>query len=68
MVDGRELRDLVEKRISELPPGYISKKTIRGKTQYYLQWRENGKIKSKYIRAENVEDIQKQIEERKKLQ
>jgi len=68
MVNGRELRDLVEKRISELPPGYISKKTIRGKTQYYLQWRENGKIKSKYIRAENVEDIQKQIEERKKLQ
>ena len=68
MVDGKELRRRVEARIAELPPGYISKKTIKGKTQYYLQWRENGKMKSKYIRADDVEDIQKQIEERKTLQ
>ena len=68
MVDGKELRLRVEKRIAELPPGYISKKNIKGKTQYYLQWRENGKMKSKYIRADEVESVQKQIEERKKLQ
>lgn len=68
MVDGKELRQQVEKRIAELPPGYISRKKIKGKTQHYLQWRENGKLKSKYIPANDVESIQKQIEERKKLQ
>lgn len=68
MVDGKELRDRIGKRISELPIGYISKKMIKGKTQYYLQWRENGKIKSKYIRAEEAESVREQIEERKKLQ
>ena len=68
MVDGKELRRRVESRIAELPPGYISKKNIKGKIQYYRQWRENGKLKSKYIRADDVESIRKQIEERKALQ
>ena len=36
----------VQKEISELPIGYISKKTINGKTKQYLQWTENGKKKS----------------------
>lgn len=68
MVDGKELRRRVESRIAELPPGYISKKNIKGKIQYYRQWRENGKLKSKYIRADDVESVRKQIEERKALQ
>lgn len=68
MIDGKELRRRVESRIAELPPGYISKKNIKGKIQYYRQWRENGKLKSKYIRADDVESIRKQIEERKALQ
>ena len=33
----------VQKKIAELPAGYISKKNINGKTRYYLQWTENGK-------------------------
>ena len=39
----------VQKEITELPAGYISKKNINGKTRYYLQWTENGKKKSKYV-------------------
>lgn len=34
----------LEKRISELLAGYISKKNIKGKIQYYRQWTENGKL------------------------
>ena len=68
MVDGQELRKRLEARIAELPPGYISKKTIKGKTQYYLQWNDGEKLRSKYIRAEDVETVRGQIEERKKLQ
>ncbi|MCD8327265.1 MAG: AAA family ATPase [Lachnospiraceae bacterium] len=58
----------IEDRIAELPAGYISRKTIRGKVQYYRQWREEGKIRSKYIREEELEEIRDQIGERKQLE
>ena len=62
-----EIRDL-EKRISELPAGYISRKMIRGKERWYLQWREGAKVRSRYIKAAEKEQVQAQITERKKLQ
>ncbi len=68
MTDVYELIRLLEERIKELPKGYISKKNINGKTQHYLQWKENGKVKSKYIRDEELQELQNQIEERKRLQ
>ena len=45
--------DIVEKlriELASLPKGYISNKTIGGKVRHYLQWTENGKIKSRYIK------------------
>ncbi len=68
MTDAYELIERIEKRIAELPNGYISKKNIQGKIRYYLQWREEGKIKSKYIREEELEQLEEQIEERKRLE
>lgn len=68
MTDGYELMKSIEKRIAELPIGYISKKNINGKERYYLQWRENGKVQSKYIKDTELELIQRQVEERKHLQ
>lgn len=68
MTDIYELIQLLEKRIKELPAGYISKKNIHGKPRYYLQWRENGKMRSKYIRDDQLTNVQEQIEERKRLQ
>lgn len=61
------IRDLRE-RMEQLPSGYISKKTIYGKEQYYRQWRDNGKLMSKYISADDVELVREQIEERKALE
>ena len=55
-------------KIGELPVGYISKKNINGKTRYYHQWTELGKIKSKYIKDGELEKLQEQIELRRKLQ
>ena len=55
-------------KIGELPVGYISKKNINGKTRYYHQWTELGKIKSKYIKDGELETLQEQIELRRKLQ
>lgn len=63
----REIAEL-ERRISELPKGYISKKNIRGKVRFYLQWTEDGKKKSKYVDESLVEALRASIEERRRLQ
>ncbi len=61
-------QEILEREIGELPVGYISKKNIHGKTRYYRQWTESGKIKSQYIREEELEEVQDQIARRKELQ
>ena len=40
----------LENEIAALPQGSINMKKIYGKEQPYLQWTENGKSKSKYIK------------------
>ena len=37
----------IREELKELPKGYISNKNIGGKIRHYLQWSENGKIKSR---------------------
>lgn len=53
--------------LQELPKGYISKKNIRGKVYYYLQYRENGKVVSKYIPIADLPKVEEQIKRRKQL-
>ena len=70
-MDNKELENelsKIRKEISELPIGYISKKTINGKTKYYLQWSENGKKKSKYVDDKLAEELRQKIERRRELQ
>ena len=54
--------------ISKLPVGNITRKTIRGKSRMYLQWREDGKSRSRYIKAEEEADTAAAIERRKALE
>lgn len=61
-------REKLEDEIAQFPVGYISKKNIHGKIRYYRQWTENGKIKSQYIKEEELDEIQDQISRRKELQ
>ena len=63
----KEIHQL-EKEISEYPIGSISKKTINGKEQYYHQWYELGKTKSKYMQKEDAEKLKAKIELRKRAQ
>ena len=63
----REIAEL-ERRIAELPKGYISKKNIRGKVRFYLQWTEDGKKKSKYVDESLVKALRASIDERRRLQ
>lgn len=49
----------------ECVQGYLSKKTIKGKTYYYLQKRDGKKVVSTYVKGEDVEQIEKKIALRK---
>ena len=58
----------LEHEIAILPQGSINIKKIKGKEQPYLQWTENGKSKSKYIKKDEREQIFAGVERRKQLQ
>lgn len=57
----------LEQEIAALPEGYISKKTISGKTRYYRQWMEDKKIRSEYIREDELDALQKAMDRKKAL-
>lgn len=58
----------LEREITALPAGYISRKTINGKVRYYHQWTENGKLKSRYLKEGEREPLEAQIAHRRSLQ
>lgn len=54
--------------LQEARKGYISKKNIRGKESYYLQWREGSQVKSKHISRDELPKIEEQVQHRKQLE
>ena len=61
-------RVVYSEELMHLPKGYISKKNIRGRVVYYLQYRDGKKIVSKHISRNNVPDVETQIARRKELE
>lgn len=57
----------LEEELSQCRNGYISRKVINGKERFYLQWMEDGKLKSKYIRNEDLDSVRALAEHRKEL-
>lgn len=57
-----------EVHLQELPKGYISKKNIRGKESFYLQYRDGGKIVSKWIPADALQEVEKRVKQRKMVE
>jgi len=60
-------------KLSMLPQGGITVKRIKGKNgkvyEYrFLQWRENGRQRSRALKEEEIPAIQSQLEERKRLE
>lgn len=47
--------------------GSISRKCIRGKDRYYLQWREAGTYRSVYLKAGELEAVRRQLARRNEL-
>lgn len=57
----------IEAQLARLPVGTVVYKTINGKKQPYLQWREDGKTVSKYIKTDEREMVFADVELRKQL-
>lgn len=56
-------------QISSLPCGYVSRKTIKGKTRHYRQWRDkDGKVKGVYIKEPDYKAVVAGIERRRRLE
>lgn len=64
----KRFKKMYQEKLQNLPKGYLSRKNIKGKVYYYLQYRDGEKIVSQFVPNENVELLQKQIEERRKYE
>ena len=58
----------LEKELAGCVNGYISRKVINGTERFYLQWTENGKLKSRYIKADELEKVRTSVERRRQIQ
>lgn len=58
----------IKEWISQLPPGNITYKTIKGKKYPYYQWTENGKQHGRAVKDFELKDLKEKIEQRKSLE
>lgn len=58
----------LEQKVTELPIGSITKKTVNGHVYYYHRWSENGDRQEKYLPVDEVGLLKEQIERRKVLE
>lgn len=63
-----EKKARLQKELSVLPQGYISKKNINGKTYHYLQNRVSGKMAGIYLKKDKVDRVSEQIRLRKQYE
>ena len=63
MIDKRsqEEIDVWAKELVLSHGGSVSAKTIRGTVRHYLQWKEQGRYRSKYLKATEVEAVRRQL-------
>ena len=64
----KKIKATMERELSTLPSGYISKKIINKNAYYYLQKRVGLKIIGAYIPIEEVQQIKDQVARRKQLE
>lgn len=62
-----KLDELLE-QLKNLPDGYISRKTIKGKVYSYLQYFSNGKLISKYVPKDKLSDLEDKLAQRKVIE
>ena len=54
--------------LEDLPRGYISNKTINGKTYFYLQYKVGKRLVSKYVKRDDVDALRAQLSRREEIE
>ena len=62
-----ELLDL-RRKLKDCIKGSLRRRMIKGREYYYLQYREEGHVRSDYIALDKVEGIRLEIAERKRIE
>jgi len=57
-----------EETLRKLPKGSLSSRRVGSRTYYYLKYRENGKVISKYVPSNQADEIRSGIEKRKHIE
>lgn len=57
----------IEREIAVLPAGGVSKKNVHGNIYYYHRITQNGKRMEKYVKADEVDELISNIEEKEKI-
>jgi len=60
--------ETLREEMASLPKGTIVYKSIGGKKRPYLQWKEAGKTKNKYLKADELEKVMALVEKRRQLE
>lgn len=55
----------MEAENADLPRGSIRRRDIKGREYHYLQYREGSHVRSKYLKADEVESMSRLISRRK---
>jgi len=53
---------------ASLPKGTIREKLINGKKYQYLQWRDGNKVRSRYIKPDEIPLLSEQVERRRQYE
>ena len=62
------MRDKYLKELNHLPKGTISEKKSGERIYYYLKYRDGGKVISRYISKDTIEEVRAQVEKRKHVE
>lgn len=65
--DENEIR-AIENALGTLPAGCVTRKVISGSERFYLQWREDGRTRSRYLKSAEVEAVREQVRRRRALE
>lgn len=55
----------LEREVASLPKGSIRKREISGHEYYYLQWREGSRVRSRYVKRDELDELRRQLDLRK---
>jgi cell division protein FtsB len=57
-----------EKAVAELPKGSVVKKRIGGREYFYLQWRDGRRVRSHYLRTDELATVSDQVQKRREYE